>query len=361
MATVLPALNNLIKERLPAAHTGVRKALRWWLIDSRQGLDSCPAIPRKVGGEWMWLHPRFLTEPLDLEPDVQAKFREFIRPGDTVLDIGAYVGTHTVACGKTHGLGWPGVCLRAFAIELRISRVSLPPQCTTCRSLSESGKRSRRRTPAVHLLNDGDSTSNSMTFGESVGAETRTIEVESITVDAFCEAHNALPAFIKIDVEGAESLVLRGAARVLRECRPTIILALHPQWLPTGVTPEDLRRHLDDAGYDLQTLDAKPAVELKLAEYVCRPRVEAERAHFSFSRSEASQPAWGSPALAAVHSEAWHFAHCTGCLPCEVGSRSSHPGLRARLAELHLDDEELCPVLRTSLPTDCFLRCNREP
>src|SRR5678815_1931172 len=101
MATVLPALNNLIKERLPAAHTGVRKVLRWWLIDSRQGLDSCPAIPRKVGGEWMWLHPRFLTEPLDLEPDVQAKFRQFIRPGYTVLDIGAYVGTHTVLAANS--------------------------------------------------------------------------------------------------------------------------------------------------------------------------------------------------------------------------------------------------------------------
>jgi len=273
MATVLPALNNLIKERLPAAHTGVRKVLRWWLIDSRQGLDSCPAIPRKVGGEWMWLHPRFLTEPLDLEPDVQAKFRQFIRPGYTVLDIGAYVGTHTVLAAKLTGSGG-----RVYAFEPSPSNYAyLAYHCRRNARHAAAfqnlvSDRAGERLP-FHLLNDGDSTSNSMTFGKSVGAETRTIEVESITVDEFCEAHSARPAFIKIDVEGAESLVLRGAARVLRECRPTIILALHPQWLPAGVTPEDLRRYLDNAGYDLQTLDAKPAVELKLMEYVCRPRV----------------------------------------------------------------------------------------
>jgi FkbM family methyltransferase len=270
--SVLPALNNLIKKRLPGAHAGVRNALRWWLIESRSGVDDCPAIPRKVGGEWMWLHPRFLTEPLDLEPDVQAKFREFIRQGDTVLDIGAYVGTHTVLAAKLTGPGG-----RVFAFEPSPSNFQY--LAYHCRRNSRHASafqslvsdRAGERLP-FHLLNDGDSTSNSMTFDESIGAATRTIEVESVTVDGFCAEHNARPAFIKIDVEGAESMVLRGAARVLHECRPTIILALHPQWLPGGVTPESIRQFLGEAGYDVTTLDGQPAKDLKLAEYVCRPR-----------------------------------------------------------------------------------------
>jgi hypothetical protein len=73
-------------------------------------------------------------------------------------------------------------------------------------------------------------------------------------------------------VEGAESLVLQGAERVLREYRPTIILALHPQWLPTGVTPEAVRQFLSESGYEMLTLGGQPAIDLKMAEYVCRPR-----------------------------------------------------------------------------------------
>lgn len=269
---MLPALNNLIKKRLPGAHTSVRKALRWWMIESRSGVDDCPAIPRKVGGEWMWLHPRFLTEPLDLEPDVQAKFREFIRPGHTVLDIGAYVGTHTLLAAKLTGSAG-----RVFAFEPSPSNFQyLAYHCRkNARHASAfqnlvSDRRGERL--PFHLLNEGDSTSNSMTFGEQVGAATKTIEVESVTVDGFCAEQNARPSFIKIDVEGAESLVLRGAGRVLREFRPIIILALHPQWLPKGTTPETILHFLDQAGYDLLTLDEQPATELKLAEYVCRPR-----------------------------------------------------------------------------------------
>ncbi len=270
---MLPSLNNLIKRKLPGAHVVVRKVLRWWLIDSRPSIDACPAIPRKVGGEWMWLHPRFLTEPLDLEPHVQAKFCELIEPGATVLDIGAYVGMHTVLAAKLTGPQG-----RVFAFEPSPSNFQyLAYHCkhagshvTALQNLVSD--RAGERLP-FHLLNDGDSTSNSMTFGESIGAETRTIDVESVTVDGFCALRELRPAFMKIDVEGAESLVLKGATQVLRECRPIVILALHPQWLPTGVAPEDIRHYLEAARYDLLTLDGEPATELKLAEYVCRPRV----------------------------------------------------------------------------------------
>jgi FkbM family methyltransferase len=247
--------------------------LRWWLIESRPNVSACPAIPRKVGGEWMWLHPRFLTEPLDLEPHVQSKFREFIRPADTVLDIGAYVGMHTLLAAKLTGPRG-----RVFAFEPSPSNFQyLDYHCRHNGRHASAfqnlvSDRAGERLP-FHLLNEGDSTSNSMTFGESIGAETRTIEVESVTVDGFCEAREARPAFIKIDVEGAESLVLQGATRILREVRPTIILALHPQWLPAGVTPDDIRRILDGVGYDLLTLEGEPARNLELAEYICRPRV----------------------------------------------------------------------------------------
>ena len=50
--------------------------------------------------------------------------------------------------------------------------------------------------------------------------------VQSIALDDLAERERP-PALIKLDVEGAEGRVLKGARRLLAETRPTIICELH--------------------------------------------------------------------------------------------------------------------------------------
>src|SRR5262249_33883484 len=66
--------------------------------------------------------------------------------------------------------------------------------------------------------------------------------------------------FIKMDVEGAEPQVLRGAARILREDRPTILSELHPVQLEraSGVSAEEFLAQLQALGYRAQTIDGAP-------------------------------------------------------------------------------------------------------
>ena len=53
-------------------------------------------------------------------------------------------------------------------------------------------------------------------------------DIEVTTVDAFRTRQGAdCPDLIKIDVEGAELLVLKGAAETLSTCKPTIFVAVH--------------------------------------------------------------------------------------------------------------------------------------
>jgi hypothetical protein len=59
---------------------------------------------------------------------------------------------------------------------------------------------------------------------------------------------------IKIDVEGAEGMVLRGATAVLREHRPVLVVSTHPYWFPASESAERLFDLL--AGYGYQTRDA---------------------------------------------------------------------------------------------------------
>jgi len=61
-----------------------------------------------------------------------------------------------------------------------------------------------------------------------------------------------VPDVIKMDVEGAESAVLKGAQRVLREIRPVVFVALHGQ-----EQREACVATLRDAGYDICDLEGQ--------------------------------------------------------------------------------------------------------
>jgi FkbM family methyltransferase len=89
-----------------------------------------------------------------------------------------------------------------------------------------------------------------------VEGETRwpTITVKVTTLDAFAQVHEP-PAFIKIDVEGAEGRVLAGAPNLLSRTRPVLCCELHSQEAAQRVQ-EILAGH----GYTISTLEGRPFV-----------------------------------------------------------------------------------------------------
>jgi hypothetical protein len=66
--------------------------------------------------------------------------------------------------------------------------------------------------------------------------------------------------FIKMDVEGAEPQVIRGAEAILREDRPVILSELHPTQLEraSGATVDELLARMRALGYRAQALDGTP-------------------------------------------------------------------------------------------------------
>ena len=88
----------------------------------------------------------------------------------------------------------------------------------------------------------------------------RRFETPAVTIDALTPA-SAVVDLVKIDVEGAEDLVLEGmrAGLAARRYR-AILLELHPGLLRArGVDPESCIARLRDCGYRGWTIDASPA------------------------------------------------------------------------------------------------------
>ena len=74
--------------------------------------------------------------------------------------------------------------------------------------------------------------------------------------------------FIKMDVEGAEPQVVRGAARILAEDRPIMLSELHPTQLDraSGVSAAEFLSQLAAIGYRAHRLRADGAVGDPIAE-----------------------------------------------------------------------------------------------
>lgn len=87
-----------------------------------------------------------------------------------------------------------------------------------------------------------------------------TFDFELTTVDIYCSLSNIKPDFLKIDVDGYELRVLKGAVKTIAERRPPILFEL--SYLPSliGDNCEELCKFIFDSGYVVVTMDCKVVV-----------------------------------------------------------------------------------------------------
>lgn len=84
------------------------------------------------------------------------------------------------------------------------------------------------------------------------------VPVKVRSIDAMIAAGEiAPPSLMKIDVEGAEAMVLRGARETIRRQRPIIFAEVHSSALLS-----ECSSLLEDDGYRVETIDHDPANEL---------------------------------------------------------------------------------------------------
>ena len=167
-----------------------------------------------------------------VSPDAQLKYlgRGFdedlvalagtIAPGSVVWDVGANCGVFAFSCDPTCDV--LGIEADPFLADLlRRSAVGSNVRVLEKAVASETG--SVEFSIAAH----GRASNHlAKVSGNSMsGGERERINVAATTLDDLLSSEPA-PAFVKIDVEGAEVEVLMGATRLLSEIRPTLYLEI---------------------------------------------------------------------------------------------------------------------------------------
>ena len=200
---------------------------------------------------------RLVRRNVTYEPDVQAYIRGLVRPGWTCADVGAHEGIYTRLLAELVGESGRVVAFEAHPENARRLRSSLGDEHrgrVTVENLAVTDGAEERVT--LHPGRGRASQEWNVTGIDLEGRPTPgELNVPAVSLDAYF-AEGSLD-FVKLDVEGAEALVLRGMRRLLREGRPAIVVEFHTRegW--------DGRTELLDAGYRLLTttgdaIDAGP-------------------------------------------------------------------------------------------------------
>lgn len=207
------------------------------------------------GSDRILISPQFRGVSDVYEPDVWKHLMSQVQSGDVIADVGAYIGLYTIALAKR--VGSQG-CVYAFEPDpqslkwlhrhVSLNRIESRVRIFGCAVGDRNGN--------ISFVDGRDSQSH-VAQGLPLAAQN---SIQSITLDTvFADAHLDL---LKIDVEGFEEQVLRGATNLLRDPKrgPRIIfIEVHPYaWKAYGASSESLLEFLQSCHYQVSDMQGNP-------------------------------------------------------------------------------------------------------
>lgn len=214
------------------------------------------------------------------EPSETAAFLAHLREGMCVFDVGANIGYYTLLAARAVGSSG-----RVWAFEPEPHNFAL-----LTRNAAENGFENVRlvnaavsdRSGVLRLhLDDANFGAHSLEAGSVRTSSGRSVDVETVFLDRFADEASAFGAgvLVKVDVQGAEALVVAGAQRLLGLPNVTLFLEIWPEALERARADAGrLLASLEDLGFRFEDVEAPESARraLRPAEILetCRARTQ---------------------------------------------------------------------------------------
>ncbi|HEX3617147.1 MAG TPA: FkbM family methyltransferase [Solirubrobacteraceae bacterium] len=204
------------------------------------GILDRPRVQRAFEGAYMAYKSLVEAGPIN-------GLQTLVPSGSAAIDVGANIGFFTVRFAR-----WVGPQGRVIAIEpeahniaslrRRVQRAGLAGvvECLAAAAADRPGELRLAITPGHpadhHLADTG-------------------VPVPAVTLDDIAGTQERPISLLKIDVQGAETMVLAGARRLIETHRPAIFVEVDPASLArSGSSPEELVAALTSIGYQPRRL-----------------------------------------------------------------------------------------------------------
>ena len=179
------------------------------------------------------------------DDEIEVAILDLIVPrGADAIDVGANWGVYARAlaplCAQVH-------CLEPNPALARLIARTLPRNCTVRQAAASSAE----GFATLHIpVSDGrmiDGLASLQTFDER---PVETVRVPTLRIDGLTQAR---VGFVKIDVEGAEALVLEGADKLIATDRPVFLIEIEERHRPGAIA--QTRALFERAGYHAYFVD----------------------------------------------------------------------------------------------------------
>ena len=207
--------------------------------------------------------------------------RRLLRTGDTVVDIGAHIGLWLMGAARRVGPAgivhafepvaenYVRLCENLAANRLGWVRTQQTAVSDSCGSVF------------MYAASHGNSAGASMAQRQGIDRQAAT---EVTTLDRYCEGQGIRRVhFLKVDVEGAEWLVFRGAVRLLGAAEAPAMMFESGESLagPLNSSSPKVKALLKDYGYEIYRYDGKRLEPVAVEQcHVCDDLFAFKPAHF---------------------------------------------------------------------------------
>jgi FkbM family methyltransferase len=211
-----------------------------------------------IDGLMFYLNPQdeYLTQLVlssgTWEPEETRLFRSKCRTGDTVIDVGANIGWYTIIASKLVGKNGSVIAFEPDPENYEfLKRNILANECDNV--ILEPKALSNVNGTLTLYLDDENKGKHSIVFDQKGGA----IQIEAIKLDDYLENRLKQVDFVKIDVEGAEPMVLEGMKRTIAS-HPSIRLVVEfspERVVATGQQPKPYLEGFIEQGFGIYIID----------------------------------------------------------------------------------------------------------
>ncbi len=224
---------------------------------TRYFLDVLNLLRRLLGKKYFGLLLRFQKWRGSYEIEV---FKNLVKKGMFVLDVGANIGVFTLVAAKKCGKKG-----KVYSFEPEPNNLSALRD-NIRKSLLEKEQQRIEVFPLIISFRRGHSTlyvdsvhaANHSIFQKNIISGNVSHQVKTTTLDSFLSNRSRKIDLIKIDVEGAEGMVIDGAKKILQKDKPTILMEFWPEGLrKSGHQPKKFLKTLMKMGYKIKNIDSQ--------------------------------------------------------------------------------------------------------
>lgn len=199
---------------------------RLWLSRGHIPLFNFPILYPLPYGGWIWVYPDengiSLLRGYQSEEGIWRYLRKYLRSQMTCVDVGSNQGFYAMlflrhGCEEVYCFEPLLSMTKRMSRNLRIN--NLPYPHVEHLAVSHSLGTAEFNVAKLH-----ESRSSLAELAEEVGARSRKIQVNTTSLDEYFGSKRI--DVLKIDAEGAERDILRGAESILRAQRPLIVMEL---------------------------------------------------------------------------------------------------------------------------------------